>query len=107
MLYPSTDVSSFTMAYGVCWEPTVALFNLSMDLINKPSIDPSAPLPFWDKIRLLMHGRLTMSIQKMSWQYHASFDPFNTTELMDWTWTGVIVDWTNGQYCACYVFLHQ
>ncbi|XP_071094347.1 protein hobbit-like isoform X1 [Haliotis cracherodii] len=94
----SCDVSSFTMAYGVCWEPTVALFNLSMDLINKPSIDPSAPLPFWDKIRLLMHGRLTMSIQKMSWQYHASFDPFNTTELMDWTWTGVIVDWTNGKW---------
>ncbi|XP_041349626.1 protein KIAA0100-like [Gigantopelta aegis] len=94
----SCDIANFTMAYGVCWEPAVALFNSSMDLINKPSTDPSCPLPFWDKVRLLFHGRLTMSIEKMSWQYHASFDPYNTTELMDWIWSNVIVDWTNAKW---------
>nr|KAG5698428.1 hypothetical protein BaRGS_006623 [Batillaria attramentaria] len=61
------DLKTYTLAYGVCWEPAVALFNLAMDLISKPSVDPSRPLPFWDKMRLLLHGRLTMAIARMSW----------------------------------------
>ncbi|CAG5125824.1 unnamed protein product, partial [Candidula unifasciata] len=94
----SCDMTSLTLAYGVCWEPAAALFNLNMDLISRPSVDPSRPLPFWDKMRLLFHGRFTWSINKMSWLYHASFDPYNNTELMDWTWTHLIMDWTNGQF---------
>ena len=89
-------MDSLTLAYGVCWEPAVALYNQSMDLINRPSVDPSSPLPFWDKMRLLFHGRFTLSIARMSWLYHASFDPYNNTELMDWTWTNLAMDWTNG-----------
>ncbi|XP_005096164.1 protein KIAA0100 isoform X2 [Aplysia californica] len=94
----SCDMSSLTLAYGVCWEPAVALYNLSMDRINKPSVDPSRPLPFWDKMRLLFHGRFTASISCMSWLYHASLDPYNNTELMDWTWTKLLLDWTNAQF---------
>ena len=85
------------MAYGGCWEPVVAQFNLALDLINKPSIDPSQPLPWWDKVRLLFHGRLTMTVVKMSWLYHASLDPYNSTELMDWTWSDLVLDWTNSK----------
>ncbi|XP_060562860.1 LOW QUALITY PROTEIN: protein hobbit-like [Ruditapes philippinarum] len=91
----SADVDSFEMAHGACWEPVVAQFNLALDLINKPSIDPSRPLPWWDKARLLFHGRLTMTVVRMSWLYHASLDPYNATEIMDWTWTDLILDWTN------------
>lgn len=94
----SCDIESFTMAYGSCWEPTFAQTSLMMEMINKPSVDPSRPLPFWDKLRLLLHGRLTMSVQQMSWLYHASFDPCNITEFMDWTWTNLILDWTNGKF---------
>ncbi|XP_070204899.1 protein hobbit-like isoform X2 [Littorina saxatilis] len=94
----SCDITSITLAYGVCWEPAVALYNLASDLISKPSVDPSRPLPFWDKMRLLLHGRLTMAVSRMSWLYHASLDPYNNTELMDWTWSGLVMDWTNGQF---------
>ncbi|KAL3856242.1 hypothetical protein ACJMK2_011019 [Sinanodonta woodiana] len=94
----SSDVQSWEMAYGACWEPVVAQYNLSLDLVNKPSIDPSRPMPWWDKIRLLLHGRLTLSAEKMSWLYHASLDPYNTTELMDWSWSNLIMDWTNGKF---------
>ena len=90
------DVDSFEVAYGACWEPFVAQYNLALDLINKPSIDPSRPLPWWDKSRLLLHGRLVMTTNRMSWLYHASFDPYNTTEFMDWTWSDLLMDWTNG-----------
>lgn len=94
----SCDIKSWVMAYGACWEPAMAQFNMSMDLVNKPSVDPSRPMTWWDKIRLLLHGRLTMSVEQMSWLYHASFDPYNTTEFMDWSWTDLILDWTNARF---------
>ncbi len=37
-----------------------------------------------------------MSVQKMSWLYHATLDPHNTTEFMDWTYSNLVLDWTNG-----------
>ena len=91
------------MAHGACWEPAVAMFNLGLDLISKPSVDPSKPLPWWDKIRLLLHGRLTMTTTKMRWLYHASLDPYNSTELMDWTWTDLVLDWTNGRFLTLFL----
>ncbi|KAL4223450.1 hypothetical protein ACF0H5_016921 [Mactra antiquata] len=94
----SCDVESFEMAHGACWEPVIAQFNLALDLINKPSVDPSKPLPWWDKARLLLHGRLTMTVTKMSWLYHASIDPYNTTEIMDWAWKDLVLDWTNMKF---------
>lgn len=96
MVFFLLDIKSWVMAYGACWEPAMAQFNMSMDLVNKPSVDPSRPMTWWDKIRLLLHGRLTMYVKQMSWLYHASFDPYNTTEFMDWSWTDLILDWTNG-----------
>ena len=59
--------------------------------------DPSLPMPFWDKSRLLLHGRLTTSIDRMKWIYTVSQDPYNTTELLDWTWNNAVTDWTNGR----------
>ncbi|WAR03618.1 K0100-like protein [Mya arenaria] len=94
----SSDVESCEMTNGACWEPVVAQYNLALDLINKASVDPSNPMPWWDKIRLLLHGRLTMTVVHMSWLYHASFDPYNTTELMDWTWSDLVMDWTNMKF---------
>ena len=52
--------------------------------------------------RLLLHGRITMSVQKMTWLYHATLDPYNTTEFMDWTYSNLILDWTNGVWNMSY-----
>ena len=92
------DVVSWTQAYGANWEPCVAQYNICFENVNKSSVDPSLALPIWDKIRLLLHGRLTMSVQDMCWLYHVSMDPYNTTEFMDWSWTNLIMEWTNGEY---------
>ena len=40
--------------------------------------------------------RLTMCVERMRWIYHASLNPYNSTELMDWTWSDLLLDWTNG-----------
>ena len=70
---------------------------LGFEKILTPSRDPSPPLPFWDKIRLLFHGRLTMYVRQMTILLHASLDPYNTTEEMELTWSEVAMDWTNGK----------
>ena len=84
------------MAYGTCLEPTVAQCNLSLNSINRPSVDPSRPLPFWDKSRLKFHGHLTAYCKHVHWLYHASLlNPYNTTEMLDWAWSDMLLDWTS------------
>ena len=44
-----------------------------------------------------------MTATRMSWLYHASTDPYNTTEFMDWAWSDLIMDWTNGKHLCILV----
>lgn len=92
------EVEHFTYAFGPCWEPVIAQCNLSLEKIFPPSRDPSPPLPLWDKIRLLYHGRLTMIIRQLTLLLHVSLDPYNTTEEMEVTWSNVAMDWTTGKF---------
>ncbi|RZC33587.1 UPF0378 protein -like [Asbolus verrucosus] len=92
------EVESYSYAFGPCWEPVIAQCNLSFEKILAPSRDPSPPLSFWDKMRLLLHGRLTMLVQQLTVLLHASLDPYNTTEEMELTWSQVVMDWTNAKF---------
>ncbi|KAJ2953030.1 hypothetical protein O0L34_g7418 [Tuta absoluta] len=91
------EMSQYSYAFGPCWEPVIAHCNLSFDQVSRPSLDPSAPLAWWDKVRLLMHGRLTTKCEKFTCLLHVSLDPYNTTEEMEVTWTDLLLDWTNGE----------
>lgn len=72
-------------------------FCSGFEKIIPPSRDPSPPLPFWDKMRLFLHGRLTMVVDQLTVLLHASLDPYNTTEEMELTWNNLVMDWTNGE----------
>ncbi|XP_075221262.1 bridge-like lipid transfer protein family member hobbit [Lycorma delicatula] len=91
------EVEHFSYAFGPCWEPVIAQCNLSFEKISRPSLDPSPPLSFWDKMRFLIHGRLTMFIRQLTVLLHASLDPYNTTEEMEITWSNVAMDWINAK----------
>ena len=111
----SCDAESWRLAYGPCWEPVIAQCNLAWDFVSPPSKDPSPPLPFWDKIRLLFHGRVTLSVQQLTLLLHTSLDPYNTTEEMELTWTDLAMDWTNANFilkgnliifcCGIYIYI--
>lgn len=90
----------FKLVYNICQIVIFFIYTskLGFNQISAPSKDPSPPLPFWDKMRLLMHGRLTMMVQRLQVLLHASLDPYNTTEEMALTWENVVMDWTNGEY---------
>lgn len=91
------ELESCNYAFGPCWEPVMAQINLSFEKISAPSRDPSPVLPFWDKIRLLLHGRLTVIVRQFSVLLHASLDPYNTTEEMELTWNDCGIVWTNAK----------
>ncbi|XP_063241781.1 protein hobbit isoform X2 [Bacillus rossius redtenbacheri] len=91
------EIQHYSYAFGPCWEPVIAQCNLGLEKIVPQSQDPSPPLPFWDKMRLLFHGRLTMLVRQMTVLLHASLDPYNTTEEMELTWSHVAMDWTNAK----------
>lgn len=92
------DIESLSVAFGPCWEPVLAQCNLSFENIFPSSKDPSKPLPFWDKIRLMMHGRLYIAVNTLTQLLHASLNPYNTTEEMEVTWTDAAIAWTNGKF---------
>lgn len=75
----------------------MAQCNLSFEKIFAPSRDPSPTLPFWDKMRLLYHGRLTIIAKQYTVLLHASLDPYNSTEEMELTWNNCGIIWTNAK----------
>ena len=88
-----SKMSLFSFAYGPCWEGCMAQLNLSLDKIIHPPRDPSRPMPWWDKSRLYLHGRLTSLMQQTQIIYHVSMDPYNHTEEMKLVWTNLYFDW--------------
>ncbi|GIX80787.1 protein KIAA0100 [Caerostris darwini] len=91
------DMEEMTMAYGPSWEPVMSQISLAMEMISRPSLDPSPALPWWDKMRLLYHGRLTIISEHLNLYLRASLDPYNTTEHMEISWSEVFIEWTNGK----------
>lgn len=92
------EIDYLCYAFGPCWEPVIAQCNLSIEKILAPSKDPSMPLPFWDKMRLLYHGRLAVIAKQFTILLHASLDPYNTTEEMELTWNNCGIVWTNAKF---------
>lgn len=63
--FPSpAEISLYTIVWGPCWDPAWTLIGQAVDLLTKPSVDPSPPLAWWDKSRLLFHGRWVMDIDQ-------------------------------------------
>ncbi|VEL41008.1 unnamed protein product [Protopolystoma xenopodis] len=95
----NADLSDMVMCYGPNWEPTMAWLMQRMDDVRRPSMDPSQPcLGWWDRARLLLHGRLSFSAGRFDWLYFTTLEPYNATEIFAWQWTNVSVVWEPGHW---------
>ncbi|XP_058019903.1 bridge-like lipid transfer protein family member 2 [Ahaetulla prasina] len=93
-----SEVYQFTIVWGPCWDPAWTLIGQAIDLLTKASEDPSPPLPWWDKSRLLLHGDWHMDIEQASLHQVATEDPYNTTENLHWEWSRLSFHWRPGQF---------
>ncbi|CAH8862289.1 unnamed protein product [Trichobilharzia szidati] len=93
----NADVKSLHICYGANWEPTISWLNQRLDDIKPLTKDKSyPPLGWWDKSRLLLHGRFLFAVDAMHWLYSTSLSPYNSTEFFTWQWNRVVVNWENG-----------
>ncbi|KAG8450808.1 hypothetical protein GDO86_003178 [Hymenochirus boettgeri] len=93
-----SEIQLYTIVWGPCWDPAWTLVGQYVDLLTKPSMDPSPPLPWWDKSRLLLHGQFSMDIEQANLHQLATEDPYNTTENMHWEWSHLKYAWNPGQF---------
>ncbi|KAE8622197.1 hypothetical protein XENTR_v10005139 [Xenopus tropicalis] len=93
-----SEIQLYTIVWGPCWDPAWTLVGQYVDLLTKPSVDPSTPLPWWDKSRLLLHGHFSMDIEQANLHQLATEDPYNTTENMHWEWSHLKFAWNPGQF---------
>ncbi|XP_068172952.1 bridge-like lipid transfer protein family member 2 isoform X1 [Antennarius striatus] len=93
-----SNINLYTIVWGPCWDPAWTLIGQSVDLLTKPTVDPSPLLLWWDKSRLLLHGRWVMDIDQANLHQLATEDPYNTTENMHWEWNKLIFEWNPGQF---------
>lgn len=91
------DVSAIAYTHGASWEPVLQQLSLCFENIIKPSADPSPTLPWWDRVRLLLHGILRVSSSSLSLFLHASLNPYNSTELIEFAFKDSLVEWPNGK----------
>ncbi|XP_078536235.1 bridge-like lipid transfer protein family member 2 [Lissotriton helveticus] len=93
-----SEIFLYTIVWGPCWDPAWTLVGQAIDLLSKPSVDPSPLLPWWDKSRLLFHGHWHMDIDQANLHQLATEDPYNTTENMHWEWNKLSFKWNPGQF---------
>ncbi|XP_030008756.1 protein KIAA0100-like isoform X4 [Sphaeramia orbicularis] len=93
-----SNISLYTIVWGPCWDPAWTLIGQSVDLLTKPTVDPSPLLAWWDKSRLLLHGHWVMDIDQANLHQLATEDPYNTTENLHWEWNKLNFDWNPGQF---------
>ena len=96
----TSKISSIIYTHGACWEPILQQVNLSFENIFKPSSDPSPSLTWWDRMRFLFHGNLHIVSDRISIVFHASLDPYNSTELIEISFIGANIQMVTGKICA-------
>jgi hypothetical protein len=76
-LYHALQMRSrrLTLAFGQSFDPIITHAGMAVDLLDTPGTDPSPPVPWFDKARLLRHGDFDMESDVFELKVSASADP--------------------------------
>ena len=89
----SMTCDQVTFNWGQNRDPGWNEVSHGMALINKPSADPSPPLPFWDKARLKCQGKLLCYYKELEITWLCTLDPYKQSEKLRLLWKNVHFDW--------------
>ena len=87
------------ISWSPTYDPAVSQIAYAIDMITPNNIDPSPALSWWDKVRLILHGRLKIHAKTAS--YHSTvdmIDPNCTNERLVFQFNDFLMNWTPGKY---------
>ncbi len=53
------------ITWGVAYDYPLSDIGSASDYMTKPTVDPSPVLPWWDKMRLILHGRVVIKSDQL------------------------------------------
>ncbi|KAI9149798.1 Protein SABRE [Blastocladiella emersonii ATCC 22665] len=62
--------------WGAAVEPALADVSRVFDQFTDPSVDPSEPMPWWDKMRWLLHGKFDIEGEALLFHFLGSRNPY-------------------------------
>ena len=111
-LCPLRYFHDIKMSYSLCefgWGPSMEAawgeFQHAFDRIATRPADNSPALPWWDKQRMKMRGRIVSEMTESTWHHLASRFPYCHEERLCWEWKsaghavspGLQIDWRHGE----------
>ena len=78
----SAEAAKIDFAWGAAFEYAWNQVGEAAEMLYLPTIDPSPPLPFWDRIRIKRHGDFSLKCDKCTVYVLSSKDPYNNTECL-------------------------
>eukprot|EP00118_Oscarella_pearsei_P023317 m.277914 g.277914 ORF g.277914 m.277914 type:complete len:301 (+) comp40610_c1_seq33:111-1013(+) len=90
----SLEMDTMQFAWGMSFEPALSQVSIASDFLSKASFDPSMAIPWWDKSRLLLHGNMSINMNRLNAHLMAARDPHDETEKLELDWKGVEFSWT-------------
>lgn len=77
----SRSSRSTILSWGKSLQPAISTVMLCLDCVSKPPIDRSPSIGWWDKFRLIMHGRFHFEWKgNVNLYIKGSIDPYKLTE---------------------------
>ena len=87
------------ISWSPTYDPAVSQIAYAIDMITPNNIDPSPALSWWDKVRLILHGKLKIHAKTAS--YHSTvdmIDPNCVNERLVFKFDDFEMNWTAGKY---------
>lgn len=87
------------ISWTTTYDPAMTQVATAIDLITPNTCDPSPIISWWDKIRLLLHGKLIIKANKA--EYHSlanMIDPHDVNERLIFSFEQLILTWTNAKF---------
>lgn len=79
--FTSTSERTTILLWGKSLQPAISTAMICLDNVTKPPIDQSPRLGWWDKFRLIMHGRFRFNWEsRVSLYIKGSSDPYMLTD---------------------------
>ena len=92
------DTDALEIGWGPAYDYPLADVSAASDFMTKVTVDPSPALPWWDKMRLNLHGRLVLKSEQMWYHNLASRNPYNCDDMLDFGCSRFSFDWTPGLF---------